>query len=394
MKKHKFNTPWDSDYWMNSNGFFCGFNMPDALKSQTKDGEEILQNLPPFEWRKSFLVDEYPAHPNDWMPSKGRLTSYFVPILEGKGMWLDFRKNADKTHDVAIVVSVQGVNAITGLACKDEKLHLEQYIDNCPKHNKPFGPNRLCEEEGCGYKWPKQNYICTTGTPNGLFWLDGFRAANGAVQQYILTEQTMRGVAANVIGSKRVFAIGISFFLSKTPKPQRNFNTPNLMNSGSYIYGQPQFFSPVHTPINWVNFDECCATVNENEYEEKPDDEVYGSIADDTIVTHHAFNVSTSEVTKSSTLTKGSAKRVKSARIHSPSYTPIRTKNIEVGAGASIRQSVYDDPEPLEYWRDKPEALLCINYALEEEVIKIIKQGKVNKQGHPKGFLKDVPVGN
>jgi hypothetical protein len=77
--------------------------------------------------------------------------------------------------------------------------------------------------------------------------------------------------------------------------------------------------------------------------------------------------------------------------------TPLRSvqaKKLEVGAGAKINQSVYDDPEKLEFWHDKPESIICINYVDEKSAIKIIEQGEINIEGHKEGFLKKVPVGN
>ena len=217
----KFSTVWDMEYWMGKNNLFCGLNTPEALIS--KEGEEeISHRLPPYAKRKSLLVDEYSLCPSNWMKSEGKLTSYFAPIKEGNGMWLDFNKCWENKYDVAIVVSVQGINPITGLPCNDAQL--EQYIEECPKCKEKFGLNRLCKK--CGYVWPKQNYICTTSTPYGNLWIDGFRAADGIVRQYILTQEKIRGVASNIIGEDRVYAIGVSFFLSKKEKETKynNYN--------------------------------------------------------------------------------------------------------------------------------------------------------------------------
>lgn len=222
MSKYKFETPWESDYWMSSNGLYCGVNMPSA-----KSGEDI-HSLPEYAKMKAYLTDEYHAVPKNWMQSEGRLASYFIGVLKGRGMWLDFNKNANHKHDVAIVISIQGVNPITGLPCTDPCL--EQYIDNCPKCKEKFKANRYCEK--CEMHWPKQNYICTTGQPNGELWLDGFKSAEGIIRQYIFTEDTVskiNGVASNIIGKDRVYAIGISYFLSKNPKPTI---APRAFNDG------------------------------------------------------------------------------------------------------------------------------------------------------------------
>lgn len=465
----KFNTPWDSEYWMESNGFHCGFNMPEALITKNFNGEEVAHELPPYEWRKSYLVDEYPACPKDWMKSSGRMTSRFVPIQDGKGMWLDFNKNSDQKYHLAIVVSVQGVNAITGLPCKD--VQLEQYIDKCPKHDKPFGANRFCKE--CGYKCPKQNYICTTGTPNGQLWIDGFRAANGAVQQYILTEKTMKGVASNIIGSDRVYAIGVSFFLSKSPKPEPKVTQYSplltttygnhtvkcggigkMLSKGGGGFGKDvskgmtsdwTSTAQPHASANWDGNTKCGKSKSSNDSTVVMDwmecgtrglysldtktnvdgSAVFGRISEAAepepepdSITENQINFM--NIDKKCYITENQLKSVRSrpsksskakqavqydcakinilsekeSRAKRPEmYTKIQTKNMEVGAGAKINQNLYDDPEPLDFWRDEPESILCINYCLEDECVKILKQGKVDVEGHSQGFLKDVPVG-
>lgn len=204
------------DTLMEVNQLCCSLNMPQALETRyDADGNETLQGLPPYNPRSAYLVDEYPAAPAEWMRSSGDTKSYFVAVKEGHGMWLDFNANFHHPHQVAIVISIQGINAVSGLSVSE--VRLEQYKERCPVHSKEFGPDRFCEK--CGWKWPKQNYLATTGTHYPLLWLDGFRARDGVVRQYVFTKDTTRGVAAQIIGEKRVFALGIAFFLSKDPKP-------------------------------------------------------------------------------------------------------------------------------------------------------------------------------
>ncbi len=84
-------------------------------------------------------------------------------------------------HHVAIVLSVQGVNPITGQQTK--KLRLEQYREKCPVHDCEFGHDRFCKE--CEYKWPAQNYLTTTSTPSGQLWIDGWRAQDGKIAGFL-----------------------------------------------------------------------------------------------------------------------------------------------------------------------------------------------------------------
>lgn len=349
------------DYLMRNNECSVGFNMPDALEGENSHG------LPPYAKHMPYLVDEYPACPENWMRSEGNTKSYFVPVEEGKGMWLDFNNNDLHTHHMAILVSVQGVNPITGLPCQDAQL--EQYIDECPKHKKKFGPDRYCEK--CELNWPKQNYICTTGTPSGQLWLDGFKTAEGLVRQYILTSEKMRGVASNIIGEDRVYAIGLSFFLSKEKKPE--------VENTSFLRGGSKSFAETDgTFAKRYKKDKRASSVAVSHKGATPDlimvdcdqDVVdaqlqLSQISNDPnqkIITNHAFTV--------------------------------QVQSLEVGAGANINQAVHNDPEGLDYWHDKPESIICVNYCSEAEATKIVEQGRKEITSHPEGFLQDVPVGN
>ena len=410
-----------SDYLMHCNGFSCGFNMPPALKS--KDGKkETAWGLPPYGKRMPFLVDEYPACPDNWMRSEGKVKSFFVPVKEGYGMWLDFNGNEKHSNHVAMLISVQGINPITGMPCEDGQL--EQYVEECPKHKTKFGPDRHCEK--CGYKWPKQNYISTTTTPNGQIWLDGFRTADGIVRQYLLTQEKMRGVASNIIGKDRVFAIGVSFFLSKEKKPVQNYGvlrgdiakgidwgagcaTMDWMdNTNRYCHA---------TSINY----QCCdlnIIDNTNSGGGTSSSINYiGTLGTKGTPGSYGTKGLRKKLSLSQTVSTSSCTTLmptdaidlsQPPRFYSPVHTPINwqtphkkydgtkvtAKQLEVGAGANINQQICDDSEKLEFWHNESEAMVVINYCLEDDAVKIIKAGKVAIESHPEGFLQKVPVGN
>jgi len=415
--KSVFDGSWQ-DYQMSCNGFYCGMNTPNALS-----GNRTF-SLPPYAKRKPFLVDEYPACPENWMRSKGRSKSYFVAVEEGKGMWLDFNDNEHNTHHVAIVVSIQGINPVTGLPCEDAAL--EQYLDKCPKHDIEFGPDRYCEK--CGYKWPKQNYICTTGTPSGSLWLDGFRAADGVVRQYIMTAEKLKSVAGNVLGKdseKRVFAVGVSFFLSidkKKPNITREVRigssgglfdtfyksatpTPDMI-MGDWDYPNDQDYQTYYT---------CDSGGDHMLLGDSLDMEVKSSSVDVSDQTTSVDNLprATSKSTAKRFGKGAKRKSVRRTKTYKSGYykdgeviteqqlsPPLRqvrqvdAQKLEVGAGAKINQRVYDDPEKLDFWRDEPEAIICVNYVAEKDAIAIIEQGKEEIENNPEGFLQDMPVGN
>jgi len=368
----------EQDYLMKINDFTCGFNMPPSLKG------EDTNELPPYDKRPSFLVDKYPACPSNWMRSEGKAKSYFVPIKEDYGMWLDFNDNENNPYHVAIVLSIQGINPITGMACKDPQM--EQYIEECPKHKIKFGPDRFCKK--CNYKWPKQNYISTTATPTGLLWIDGFRSIDGIVRQYILTQEKIRGVAANIIGKNRVFSIGISFFISKEKKPIkpeiltiRESNPLFTFYKSKTSTEYPDTYT--ETPDNTIYIDSCDNICDNSKV---PKDLSYS--VNMKCVSESCVSASSSPMSWGKTLSK---KIEPSNILRSRS---IQCKQLEVGAGAKINQQIYDDPEHIDFWRNETEGILYINYCLEKDCQKIIEQGEMDIEGSKEGFLAEIPKGN
>jgi len=411
----------DTTHWMRIGAgpvaLGVGLNMPEALHSQGEGDAELAQALPPYRPRRAYLVDEYPACPDSWMRSTGRIKSYFAPVMENHGLWLDFNTCAHHPNHTAIVVSVQGVNAVTGLPCKDAQL--EQYRDACPKHKEPFGPDRLCKK--CGYRWPKQNYLSSTGTPHGHLWLDGFRAEDGKVRQYVFTEQKLRSVAKAIIGEDRVFALGISFFLSKEPRPVA---APTVLRG---YHGVKMNFCAGADDIGEIGAIEA-DTCSFGDMPPSPG----VSINTLDMSTTHSYNVTTdwgggakglcgpsgakgmsaggmmnmsakmSASTEKYFAGAPAKKRFLSAM---PKSAPISAaafagkkltdvKKLEIAAGARIDQQVFDDPNDLEFWQKEPEGLIVINYCTQSEALKIIRAGKVDVSGNKEGFLQNVPKGN
>jgi len=250
------------------------------------------------------------------------------------------------------VVSVQGVNAVTGLPTKE--LNLEQYLEKCPKHDVPFQQDRYCPE--CKFKWPKQNYLCTTGTHQGLLWLDGFRTPDGKVRQYVFTEQEARGVAKAVIGEDRVFAVGIGFYLSKEPKPEPTVRA----------------FRGMVTKCATASLDMHCDESESLNMMDAPGLETLGApaAAPEKELTGHKL--------------KRRSRRSGSRKIQSKSY--------EVAAGASINQDVFPDPKDIDFWEETPAGMIYVNYCDENTAFQIIESGKRDESTD--GFLQNIPVGN
>jgi hypothetical protein len=420
----KFNGRSKADYLMTVNGCKVGLNMPPALQSAGSADNEVAHSLPPYRKRSAFLVDKYPACPASWLRSSGRIKSYFVPVVEGAGVWLDLNSCLEGIpQHVAAVVSIQGINAVTGLPVTDAGL--EQYIDVCPKHKKPFGADRLCK--ACGFKWPKQNYLSSAGTPEGQFWLDGFRSADGAVRQYVMTSKTERGVAKAIIGNDRVFALGISFFLSKEKRPAPPASS--VPRAGMHI-GQTighlapdSLYDYKQQTTGWNNTsgnlwlgnsteDDCGLAAWPPDESSTPD---LNHWKQHFMSSGGAHKISNSRMLKSSGMSGscssmsaklGAVKCCVESDVPQAAYmmsvqpdmggvrrAAIAVKSMEIAAGAKINQRVWDDPNNLDAYMDKPEGIIVVNYCSEEEAEAIIAAGMVDVEGSREGFLTGLPVG-
>jgi hypothetical protein len=338
---------------MSINGCTCVFNSPPAKK----DGECL--SLPPYRPRKAYSVDDYEC-PENWMHGSAKAASYFVPIQAEKGMWLDFNECWGHSHHIAALISIQGVNPLTGQPMIDTAMRLEQYREKCPKHDVAFGADLFCEQ--CGYKWVPQNYIATTNpSGKGMFWLDGFRADDGTVRQYYFTEDAAKGVAAQIIGEKRVYAIGIAFYQSKLAKP-----IPPAL---------PNHLSPPLSKVWKSNVKPSWnGTKAWNEYS----------------ATNHSPSLSN----KVGTMAVGSRMLRSSHSASVPESYEGESKSLEIGAGAKITQRVYRDNENLAYWEDSPIGMIYINYVQEDDAKRIVSIGKKDRTKKGEGFLAELVTGN
>lgn len=344
---------------MEVNGLKAQVNTPEALKGDS------LHALPPHCVVPACVVDEYPACPENWMHGSSKAASYFIPIESGRGLWFDFTMNTGHTHDIAIVVSVQGVNPITGK--KVIELNLEQYRENCPVHNISFQQDRFCKE--CGYKWPAQNYIATT--TRQLLWIDGFRNENGEVRQYIITEDITRGIAAQVIGNDRVWAIGFAFYLSKEPRHIESYQKTSEypFSSSLGIYGK--YDASNNSGILY----DCCMP-NEPK-------------AAAHMVSLNCCNMAVSPPAPTMTPAPVANKR---GLMRSCSVTPPSQKTLEIGAGARISQEIGVDPNAIDFWQAEPAGLIYANYCSKETFAAIVAAGR--RQDKKDGALNALKIGN
>jgi hypothetical protein len=355
------------------------FHMPAALSGTQTFG------LPPCAPQRAYAVDSYPGCPESWMRGDGTTQSFFVGVEPGRGMWLDFNGCFQHTHDVAVLVSVQGINPITGKAFDK---NLEQFKERCPVHDVAFETERFCPS--CKYKWPAQNYISTKSTPRGLLWIDGFRTDDGSVRQYVFTEDEARGVASQLIGEARVFAIGVSFYLSKEKKPHRPYtgirgvdweNMPigSSLMKGSLTPPPVSVWQTDHSTSSDIN--DCTSAA------------LYCASMDVSHTLGGGEMKCMSLDNKEPFMTPRPTRGGQSVRRLSANNVAPVNKKIEIAAGAQIRQQLYDDTESVEVWQNEPAGRIIINYCSKEMLASILETGK-REEGA--GFLdrKGILVGN
>ncbi len=352
----------------------CKINLPAAIRDAE---DKSVHSLPPYAEAEIYPIDKYPAAPASWPRGDAKSASYFVGVKEGRGMWLDFNDCRSHTHDVAILLSIQGVNPLTGAPI--DGFALEKYITKCPVHKCEFQADRHCQE--CGFSWPAQNYLASTGTPNGQLWLDGFRAPDGKVRQYVFTAEEARGIAAQIIGDKRSFNIGIAFYLSKEKKKVQET-----------VFGGRDYSSVTAGSMKKKSYGGVCSTgdgIYSSSLMEFPDEMVLKSSASRDLSAKMGPEVRYLVPPKDQ-MHINSASLAASA----PEFVEeaVMEDRMEVAAGAQIRQDVYPDPESLDYWKAEPEGVIYIQYASEADIAKILAGGvRATKED---GFMQALKVGS
>jgi len=310
---------------------------------------------------------------------------------------------------------------------------MEQYHKKCPVHGCDFKQDYFCEE--CGYSWPGQNYMSTTGTPFGMFWLDGFRTPDGKVRQYVISAEKMRSVAAQVMEKRgedsedRVFAIGVAFYLSKDKKPDMpKREKPRMGQSvgGGGHMGSPMFFSPTHQPQNWNHSNtgsppafigytssvssSSCSSSSSISSKSKGGQHTNSVMRSKGIVTQDSSPRASFSMFEGDEIGCGldsfdgaidsfdggvmicCNNNMEDIRSAESIETVKPVKKLEVGAGALVSQRVYDDPKNLKkYWEETPAGMIYINYCDEETLKKILDGGK--KATKKDGFMDGVQVG-
>lgn len=377
--------------FMEVNGLRCQINLPDA-----PEGEGI-HNLPPHAQRPVYKVDEFPACPTNWMHGSDKASSYFFPVGKGKHMWFDFNVNRNHSHHIAIVLSVQGINPITGQQSK--VLRLEQYREKCPVHTDvAFKQDRFCEK--CDFKWPSQNYMTTaTGeVSRGLLWIDGWRTAAETVRGFLITAETMKGIATQIIGEDRVWAIGIAFYLSKEPKPPKPAGSGLLRSTGmSFNESSPhKMHSYGHSgqtySANVNNVTKGSSMGGMSSAMPGPSGQSCGPAPNAGYDEELLCSFEPGDDAEMCSAVPASAS---DSLYSSDEIKVIETEKLEIAAGAQIKQELaHHDPNDLDFYEEEPAGVIYSNYCSLDDFEKIIAAGARDMTKGGEGALHGLNVGN
>lgn len=362
---------------------------------------ERTHALPPGSALPVHRVSEFKKHPDNWMEEDG---CYVVPVKPNKGLWFDWTMN--EALNTAVVPTVKGCNPITGL--KTDRLGLERYENNCPKHDIKFTDDRYCEK--CGYKWPAQNYVAHPNTS----WWDGFRADDGSVRQFFITEDMMRDIASHMIGKENtVPAFGFAFFKPKKTRREAVLDSFTISNNGCgcghwhcgcghwyHPFNSGPIFGDVHSSIipNSIN-----GISNEHIYLSNNSNSADAHIELDSIQCSATGpqNYSQDEIPVLSQ-EEAEAKFDLSLKFQKKSKNVLRSmsmspsapkKEVAIGAGAKIEQGLIVDPYELDSWKEEPDSIMRIYFVFQNEFDHWKSFGMKDLDGKINGMLDNLPVG-
>lgn len=369
--------------------------------------------LPSGEAIAVYPIETLPGAPEDWLRENG---SYVVPVDPEWGLWFDYTMN--DALNTAIVPSVKGMNPITGRAM--EGVHLEGYVEKCPKHNIPFQNGRVCKE--CGYAWPMQNWI---SAPNRLWW-DGFRQDDGKVRQFFFTADEKRDVASAIIGKDNtVPAFGFAFYKPKTPRalPANQYHYHSNPVYGYWSGGSGGCFGGSDGgTYNGTNGNK----------------DFFLTSSNSTSCSLHDGDSETlcSEIAESSPPTKRGVLRSKNLSFTGPvgppgvsgppgctgptgptgatgpigvagfpgisgatgpraySQAELEKASVGVGAGAEIRQSLNPCDIGIDGWQAKHSGIIRLYFCFMPQFNEIMKKGHNAQNTKAEGFMAGLPVGN
>jgi hypothetical protein len=232
-------------------------------------------------------------------------------------------------------------------------------------------------------------------------WIDGFRRPDGTVRQYIFTAEELRGIAHQIIGEEKVYAIGIAFYISKKVKSEnevkKNIESMNNFTDLTNIDFNKDYGNTFYTSCMGWGSDEI-DSVGEGNFEcldksyfsgNEPRAGSYESLED----TFRGAKI-TCQASIGNVVRSGEIPISKSMILNTVKHktkTIEESLKLEIGAGALIKQKIYSDIKDLDYWNDEPSGILHINYCSMAMYQEIINKGR--KKEKEEGFMDLMKIG-
>lgn len=332
-----------------------GFKV-DVIKTNVIDVDDSSHALPPYLSKYAeYNVSEFFC-PDEW--SKDGI---FIPVKEGDALWFDLRRN----EDCAVLPSVQRVNPVTG------------------------EPSNL---EGGLSKDPVQNYMVLPQQQ----WIDGY-AKNGKVYQFRITKAG-EGLAVNEFvlpkNMQDSHAVGFAFYGLKNPKPKIDNSDPwacsSLYDEEMFKVHKKYYSKPIWISQKGTVLRSCTLG------------SVYNSdtqISSANMVSDSPKVIGASAVSQDFIEESGLNTVENSMNCFCESTIEDRLENsisfdkASMGAGGRIVQSIVSDNNSIDYYKEKPCALLIIYFCLPEQFESIMKKGRRNDSSKKDKFVFSGEIG-
>lgn len=337
---------------MFQNGFYVSIRKTDK-REVSEDVHDLPPDNGPFE---EYRVADYLGCPSEW--SKDGM---FVPVHESQPLWFDFRGNVES----ACLASVQRINPATG---------------------------ETADLGGGLSKDPLQNYL---KLPDQL-WLDGY-SKEGKVYQFVVVTEGKGDAVNEVLLPKHMqdsHAMGFAFYLPK-PRPKSGFSPCRGLTKTVTV---PEFTLPrgrgggKQSSAGSVNSDDLIlpASADNSRFTQNRVADNYNctgrlSAGDEGLTTcdfasydyDRADSIATGAVVAAGGDDVNRLDEVNTCFL--AATAEIDTSNMDqasMGAGGRIGQDIIYDNNTVEYYQEKPVAILTIYLALPEMFEAITKKGR------------------
>lgn len=358
---------------MFQNGFYVSIRQTDK-REVSEDVHDLPPDNGPF---KEYKVADYPGCPSEWSKD-----GTFIPVQESQPLWFDFRGNIES----ACLASVQRINPATG---------------------------ETADIKGGLSKDPLQNYL---KLPDQL-WLDGY-SKEGKVYQFVVVTEGKGEAVNEVLLPKNLqdsHAMGFAFYL---PKPR-----PKAERYGIPISAGGQWFSPTHTPQNWTKASTrarkygssgttTCSFTPEagsmDRVESTAGDLILGDhgstqrftqnrVADNYNCVDPGEGATSFDYDRAEAIDNLLADGVDDLEMTMGSLdADVDTSHMDqasMGAGGRIGQDIISDNNTVEYYQEKPAAILTVYLALPEMFEVITKRGRRQDASHKDEFKMSGHIG-